>query len=309
MSLDLAELKQAVRQHGTVMRVVVADVRGSAPREAGASMLVWPGGQCGSIGGGALELEAANLAMAGPSVRILSLGPAIGQCCGGAVTLVIEEFTPEALPEADGHFLRRVSGAGDTPLLIQRAIGLHRNSGARLPVIYENGWLLEPVQQVRKALWIYGAGHVGRALVDVLTPLGQFEITWVDTGANRFPDTIPAGVAPLVATNPAEAVHHAPAGASHMIVTYSHAFDLEICHQLLRRDFGWAGLIGSDTKWARFRSRLGALGHGDAQISRICCPIGQKSLGKHPQAIAIGVAASLISSAAATNKAAMGDVE
>ncbi|MBC7179561.1 MAG: XdhC family protein, partial [Roseovarius sp.] len=72
------------------------------------------------------------------------------------------------------------------------------------------------------------------------------------------------------------------------------ALDLELCHQLLRRPFASAGLIGSATKWARFRQRLAALGHTDAQISRISCPIGDPNLGKHPQAIALGVAAALL---------------
>ncbi|MBQ0748643.1 MAG: XdhC family protein, partial [Roseovarius sp.] len=80
----------------------------------------------------------------------------------------------------------------------------------------------------------------------------------------------------------------------HVIVTHDHALDLELCHQLLQRPFASAGLIGSATKWARFRQRLAALGHTDAQISRISCPIGDPNLGKHPQAIALGVAAALL---------------
>ncbi|EPX76367.1 XdhC protein (assists in molybdopterin insertion into xanthine dehydrogenase) [Salipiger mucosus DSM 16094] len=78
------------------------------------------------------------------------------------------------------------------------------------------------------------------------------------------------------------------------MLTYSHEIDFALCHALLEHGFGFAGLIGSDTKWSRFRKRLRQLGHADAQIDRICCPIGQKSLGKHPQAIAIGVAAQLL---------------
>lgn len=90
---------------------------------------------------------------------------------------------------------------------------------------------------------------------------------------------------------------HAPAHAEHLILTYSHEIDLALCHAALAHGFGFCGLIGSDTKWARFRKRLAGLGHCDAQIARICCPIGQKGLGKHPQAIAIGVASRLIEGA------------
>ena len=94
---------------------------------------------------------------------------------------------------------------------------------------------------------------------------------------------------------------HAPHDAHHLILTYSHALDLALCHGLLGHGFARAGLIGSATKWARFRSRLGALGHAPAQIARIRCPIGTPGFGKHPQAIAIGVASGLLSDIVATS--------
>ena len=105
---------------------------------------------------------------------------------------------------------------------------------------------------------------------------------------------MPAAVTVLPAVTPAELVRHAPERAAHLIVTYSHALDLELCHRLLSRGFDFAGLIGSATKWARFRSRLRALGHAPETIARITCPIGDPALGKHPQQIAIGVAAQLM---------------
>jgi len=147
--------------------------------------------------------------------------------------------------------------------------------------------------------WIYGAGHVGRALVGVLSPLPGISITWVDTGADRFPP-IPEGVTQLVAADPVRAVAHAPQDAHHLIVTYSHQIDLNLCHAILSRSFASAGLIGSATKWTRFRGRLAALGHRSEDIARIACPIGDTRLGKHPQAIAIGVAAVLLEGAAET---------
>ena len=143
-----------------------------------------------------------------------------------------------------------------------------------------------------RPLWIYGAGHVGRALVHVMAPLPEFAITWVDTHADRFPQT---EVTTLVAADPAQAVKHAPTDADHLILTYSHEIDLALCHAVLTHCFHSAGLIGSATKWARFRTRLAALGHSHAQISRIACPIGDPSLGKHPAAIALGVATAMIS--------------
>ncbi len=143
-----------------------------------------------------------------------------------------------------------------------------------------------------RPLWVYGAGHVGRAIVHVMDPLPDFEITWVDTHADRFPET---EVATLVAKDPAQIVKHAPAGADHLILTYSHEIDLALCHAILSHDFHTAGLIGSATKWARFRKRLAALGHTSEQIARIACPIGDPLLGKHPAAIALGVATAMIS--------------
>lgn len=143
-------------------------------------------------------------------------------------------------------------------------------------------------------LWIWGAGHVGRAIAGVMAPLGDRIITLVDTTPERLPRALPETVRPLVASDPVRAVPHAGDTACHLILTYSHDLDLALCDALLRQGFAFCGLIGSATKWARFRKRLAAMGHSEAEISRITCPIGDPSLGKHPQAIAVGVAAALL---------------
>ncbi len=230
------------------IRITVAKTAGSAPRDAGTQMLVWADRTEGTIGGGRLEWEAMiaarrMLAEGRQTQRMqMPLGPHLGQCCGGAVTLELQAAADITLPPA-------------------------------------------------RPLWIYGAGHVGRALVHVMQPLPDFAITWVDTHADRFPET---DVETLVAADPAMIVKHAPPDAEHLIVTYSHELDLALCHALLRHGFQSAGLIGSATKWARFKSRLAALGHTPASISRIACPIGDPGLGKHPAAIALGVATAMI---------------
>eukprot|EP00903_Cladosiphon_okamuranus_P021905 g20137.t1 len=156
------------------------------------------------------------------------------------------------------------------------------------------GWVVEPVARPTQPLWIWGAGHVGRALVQVLSPLPEFEITWVDALQSKFPARIPECVTALPAQEPDRLVPHAPSDAHHLILTYSHQLDLALCHRLLGHGFEFAGLIGSKTKWARFRARLTALGHSPEQIARLTCPIGRPELGKHPQAIAVGVAAELM---------------
>ena len=124
-----------------------------------------------------------------------------------------------------------------------------------------------------------------------MATLPDFEIMWVDTAADRFPQT---DVTTLVARDPASVVSYAPPDADHLILTYSHEIDLALCHAVLSQPFASAGLIGSATKWARFTARLAELGHDAALISRIACPIGDPSLGKHPAALALGVATAMI---------------
>ncbi|TNE67048.1 MAG: xanthine dehydrogenase accessory protein XdhC [Rhodobacteraceae bacterium] len=294
MSFDKDALSVAITKHGRVARVVVAEAQGSVPREVGASMLVWQTAdgfaQSGTIGGGTLEYEAAKHAFSAPRLQRLPLGPAMGQCCGGAVTLLTEVF--ESASDIPEDIFAR--GPGDMPFAVKKALAEARAQGLLKPKLHGD-WMVEPITRATRPLWVWGAGHVGRAIVTTLAPLPDLAITWVDTAANRFPDTLPGGVTQLIAEHPEALMAYAPPEAEHLILTYSHALDLELCHRALSHGFAFAGLIGSRTKWARFRSRLRDLGHTDAQIDRICCPIGQPDLGKHPQAIAVGVAAQVIS--------------
>ena len=298
---DSSTILDAIVAHGPVVRVVVADIAGSVPREVGASMLVWPGGQSGTIGGGTLEHEATKAALrmlengAASQASRHPLGPALGQCCGGAVTLVSERFDEASLPSEDSsHFARAIDGETAMPLALKRALRIARAQGQPVESQFSQGWMIEPISPARTPLWIWGAGHVGRAMVTTIAPLPQFDITWIDTDRARFPQEIPTAVTPAFAANPADLLSYVPKDAHHLILTYSHALDLELCHRLLAHDFAFAGLIGSKTKWARFQNRLSDLGHTRDQIHRITCPIGDPSLGKHPQAIAIGVAQALI---------------
>lgn len=313
MSFDRETLARAVARHGAVARVVVAETHGSVPRETGAEMLVWPGGQGGTIGGGALEWEAAAAARAAlaagrDALRRVPLGPALGQCCGGSVTLLTEVWDAERIARHDGPVVARSApgAAAEMPFAVRRVLAAARTQGQAPGPALIDGWMVEPARPAARPLWIWGAGHVGRALVHTLAPLPDVRITWVDTNRARFPPDIPEAVAPLVAADPALAVARAPADAGHLVLTFSHALDLELCHRLLGHGFASCGLIGSATKWARFRSRLRQLGHSDAQIARIACPIGDPKLGKHPHAIAVGVAAGLLKSAA-RNGAARGE--
>ncbi len=301
---DLRALQETVAREGRVARVVIAAHDGSSPRETGAAMLVWASGQDGTIGGGALEWEAVQRARAmliagGTRLDREALGPKLGQCCGGAVTVLSEVYDAASASALTGLkvIARPVDGSsgGEMPLAVGRLVSLSRRAGTRPPSGLIQGWMVEPVDEATRDLWIWGAGHVGRAIVSVLAPLPGFALTWVDCAADRFPAQMPAGVTALWAGNPADLVGHVPAGVEHLVLTYSHALDLELCHRLLTRCDSRIGLIGSATKRARFRSRLAALGHAPDAVARIRSPIGDPALGKHPQAIAIGVAAELLS--------------
>lgn len=273
-------------------RVVVTEVQGSAPREVGASMLVWAGGQSGTIGGGALEYqacaEARDLLASGLRKRVarVALGPNLGQCCGGAVGLLTEVY--ETVPT--GVLARPLGEGSEMPLAVARLLANARHAVIAPQVV--QGWFVEQIAPPARTVWIWGAGHVGRAIVSVLSPL--VTITWVDTKLDRFPDVIPDGVRVLPAVDPVAAVALAPKEAEHLILTFSHVLDLALCDALLRHGFDGCGLIGSATKWVRFQRRLADLGHSPAAIAQIVCPIGDPSLGKHPQAIAIGVAVAMM---------------
>ena len=295
MSFDLPALRSAVAHHGRVARIVVIRQAGSVPREAGTEMLVWKDGQSGTIGGGALEFKAVGEARmmfaAGGRRRIqVPLGPAVGQCCGGAVTLAVEVFDAANLPDRLPY--ARAFGPSETmPDKVAKRAATIAKGAAPVEI---DGWLIEAAEPEPRPLWIYGAGHVGRALVNVMAPLPDLAITWIDIAQTRFPDEIPQQVVVLPVSDMAKAAVIAPEDADHLILTFSHDLDLALCHALLGRRFASIGLIGSATKWARFKSRLATLGHSREQISRIICPIGDTSLGKHPAALALGVATAFL---------------
>ncbi len=287
MTLDRARLAQIVTAQGPTARVVIAAHKGSVPRETGTAMLVTATATHGTIGGGALEHAAiahARTLLPGTESSITHhpLGPALAQCCGGHVTLLTEVFTAETLGQIPQ------SGLYTRPTRID-----HGPKPPSVPNTLQNGWFAEPIADPHPPLWIYGAGHVGRALVHTLHDL-PFQVTWVDDARARFPKHIPDHAAMLVAVDPAQAIRHAPSDAHHLVLTYSHALDLDLCHRILGRPFATLGLIGSATKRARFLNRLAALGHSPETLARLTCPIGDPALGKHPQAIAVSVVHALL---------------
>lgn len=249
--------------------VEVTEARGSVPRTAGTRMLVSADDVAGTIGGGHLEWKAIDAARrrlaadpAAPHTEHYPLGPALGQCCGGAVALAYSALTGDALAR----------------------------------------W---PVDAFRFELQLYGAGHVGRAIVRALTPL-PVRITWIDEREDEFAaaGTEPHGAAQIqrVCVDSVEAeVAHAPAGAFYLVLTHQHDLDLRITEAILKRgDFAYLGLIGSRTKRQRFVHRFEQRGIGAEAIARITCPIGVPGVdGKEPEVIAAAVVAQLLQQPAA----------
>ncbi len=265
--------------------ICIARSAGSVPREAGTTMIVTPSHSLGTIGGGHLELrsievarELLTLGAATATRRHFPLGPALGQCCGGSVDvafLPIAEIHRESL-----QHLRAIEARGGT-YQIERQ--LDTGDTLKLPIHFDP-W----------TIWVFGAGHVGVALVTVLSTL-PCSVTWVDSRDAAFPKMPPENVRVIESDEPASEVHHIPAGADVLVLTHSHALDLEICLQLLKRDdLAYCGLIGSATKAAIFGKRFAARGFSGTEIARITCPIGLSTLrSKHPGVIAAGVAADL----------------
>ena len=314
MAIDLLELQKKVMQYGAVIRIVITDIKGSTPRGVGTSMLVWATEESGTIGGGALEYQAIKTARDALKSKTgwtasHPLGPDLGQCCGGFVKISGEYFDANNLPSGkQGYYLRAMPPKGfqnqedEIPLSLQRRLSALRREGTVLEPIWGENWFLEPLVSIKKNLWIWGAGHVGRALVDVVSKLPDLNVTWVDTAADRFPEDPSESVQILYSDQPQKFVKHAPQDAHHLVLTYSHALDLDLCNTLLSHRFSSAGLIGSKTKWVRFRKRLKSLGHNESMINLITCPIGRPEFGKHPHQIAIGVASEFLMSDVAFKK-------
>jgi xanthine dehydrogenase accessory factor len=155
--------------------------------------------------------------------------------------------------------------------------------------------LSETLATRHSALWLYGAGHVGQALIRMLAEL-PFEVTWIDSRAELLPGGLPDNVHPVCPQAPVETVPLAPAAARFLVMTHDHALDYALCRAILARgDFAWLGLIGSKSKAARFRSRLERDGLTAEVIRRLICPIGVEGVESiWPAAIAVGVAAQLL---------------
>jgi len=292
-----SRLDEALAADGRAALVTLAAVAGSSPREAGARMVVRAdGGFWGSIGGGALEWEVlaqARAALATPGGPVLRrdwpLGPELGQCCGGRVTTWTETFTAADRPAVAALAARERDGSFELWAWIGPDRRVQRSPDPRPGALCErHGEAVYPV-------WLFGAGHVGRALALALAPL-PVRLTWIDGRDAAFPALCPANARTLHADDPVAALAEAPDEAPVLVMTHSHALDLALVAAALRRQ-GDApvGLIGSATKRSRFLARLNAAGLGEAAAARLVCPIGVPGIaGKEPAVIAAATAAQIL---------------
>ena len=299
-----AAIVRELEAGGTPVMATISAVDGSSPREAGARLVLTAQGFTGTIGGGALEwralARAQGLARGGGDALArerFALGPALGQCCGGAVEITFEAFGPGALgqarafaqAEAAGSFTTR--GLAGADRIVREAVAeMHGPAFAR-----EGAWAIERFGEALSPVLLFGAGHVGRALALALAPL-PFAVRWIDGRPAAFPAAVPARATTVAADDPVAELAAAPHSALVLAMTHSHALDYAIVEAALLSDrFAYVGLIGSASKRARFESRLRQAGVEAAGLARLVCPIGANgSASKHPAAIAASVAVELL---------------
>jgi xanthine dehydrogenase accessory factor len=302
-------LLRSLQSQSAVVRVVVAEVKGSAPRESGACMLVERSGIHGTIGGGHLEYAAVLAARAlldetaAPAARLqrFVLGTELAQCCGGVVDLWLERYTRAdakwlevAMSSMRGGPTRLVSALTRTG--VQHRLHTSMDTSPLLARTSDGGvTLTERLDETLPALWLYGAGHVGQALVRVLAPM-PLRIVWIDSRPDCLPADAGDSVELMPACDPEVTIALAPAGTHFLIMTHSHALDYALCRGVLEHNrFGSVGVIGSRSKAARFRSRLARDGLCTGRIAALACPIGIDGIhAKDPAIIAVAVAAQLL---------------
>lgn len=319
---DIADLTAAGK---ALVLVTVAAVRGSAPREAGAKMVVTATETIGTIGGGQLEYQCTRIAvtMLGSDQAAMThtfpLGSAMGQCCGGVVDVLFEPIAA-GLPnwlrdlrslhgqresatlvtdtrKRDAKFIvtaKAIYGSGHE-LLSDSVLALARAMPAsKIRTERKDSLLLEAIVGSDLNIAVFGAGHVGVEVVAVLSRL-DCNIRWIDNRRGFFQGAV-RNVHTIEAPDPALEVAAMPPGSLFLVMTHSHALDFDICDRILRRgDASYCGLIGSRSKRRRFEKRYRQQGMAQTTMDTLVCPIGVDGIsGKKPAEIAVAAAAELL---------------
>ena len=297
LAYDWAGAARAALDAGEPCALIsVLAVEGSTPREAGTRMLVTAEGCTGTIGGGNLEFQAvkqARLALehAPGAWRIQDypLGPFLNQCCGGRVRLMVERLDATGagwLGDVQGrpaYALQTRLHADHVERILTTGVVPALPAKGAIPAAGDT--LIEGWGGPRTPLLMFGAGHVGQAIARILDGL-PFDLRWFDAREEaEAPFASPEAMAAMAAA----------AQGVVLILTHDHALDYELSRAALASPARFIGLIGSATKRARFFSRLGKAGYGEADLRRIHCPVGLPGIiGKAPEVIAVAVAAQLL---------------
>jgi xanthine dehydrogenase accessory factor len=295
------QLAEFVARHGAAALISVHDVKGSAPREVGARMVVRPDGAFhGTIGGGQLEFRMLDIAREmlgagrGPA-RIVdqALGPDLGQCCGGRVKILIETFDTRDMEDL-APLVEAEAGGGLFELECRMEGGrVKRDFASAVGDDRWTGWR-ETHGEVRTPVLLFGAGHVGRALVLSLAPL-PFAVRWLDDRDDAFPAHLPPNAKAVRMWDPEAEIAEAGPHSLILVMTHDHPLDMAITAAALRRNFPYVGLIGSATKRARFEKRFRELGLPEETVRSLVCPIGLPGIeDKDPAIIAASVTAQLL---------------
>ena len=305
-------LSELIAQGKPSILVTIVEAKGSVPRGAGTKMIVTEQGiHHGTIGGGNLEYQCIGMAQKRlvtsdnhwlRKTHRFPLGASLGQCCGGMVIVLfeyIEAAQPKWLSSLLKHKADRLRAVLMTPLndaseakwvAVEPSLKSQDTESTHDP-----DYLIEIVEASNFNIVVFGAGHVGRALIHVLSGV-ECEVIWVDSRANEFPDNIPDNVTKLVEPNPEDIVETATIGSYFIVLTHSHSLDQLLCETILKSDdFRFCGLIGSQSKRKKFEHRMRDKGLSEQRIARLTCPIGIQNLsGKQPGHIAVAVAAQLL---------------
>jgi len=318
------ELSDLTAAGERVVLVTVAGIRGSAPREVGAKMIVSESATIGTIGGGQLEYQCARLAceMLGddetPALRKFPLGTSMGQCCGGVVDILFEPIASR-LP-AWLRDLRALHGqrqpsvivthlGGATGKCVITADDIFGDTESAAPDIVAKArhgleagrtahriddWFFEDIVGTDLNIAVFGAGHVGTAVVQSLSAL-DCNVRWIDGRRNIFRGT-PSNARAIETSDPALEVAAMPPRSCYLIMTHSHSLDFDICDRILRRsDAVYCGLIGSLSKRRRFEKRFRSQGMQERDLEQLVCPIGVAGIsGKKPAEIAVAAAAEVL---------------
>jgi xanthine dehydrogenase accessory factor len=327
----LAQLCDVLHEEPQAMVVTVAATRGSVPRESGTRMIVGTKALRGTIGGGHLEFDAIRIARdalnasdsGGNWLVRFPLAAKLGQCCGGVTTLLFQRVSVSAKWPAQlirqrdaGRAVALVVGVGTpSPAVAILTPGANANDASLPPAVQEAvrnllaeggtgavlvsqgdfAWYAERIRPNDFNVVVFGNGHVGRALVQILATL-PCAVTWIDQREHDFPTVVPANTMVVATDTPEDEVVDAPQGSWFLVLTHSHALDFELTTRILARgDFAYLGLIGSVSKRAQFEKKLAARGTSAGAMKRITCPIGAGTIrSKEPGAIAVAVAAELL---------------